>query len=517
MRGREPLLRVLGLLLAVGILLALQVAYWPYTVDDAYISYRYAENVAKGFGFVFNPGERVEGFTNFLWVVLLAAAHWLGANTVLVSKILGGAFGVATLGLCAKLWQRAGEGNPNVGIVAALILASSPAFALWSVAGLETSFFTFLIMASVLRFFKEQSSPQARPISALLMAACGMARPEGVLVFAIGLIAIVHRSIVERKVTKRDMIWCLLFLAVGLPYFAWRLYYFGYPLPNTFYAKTGRGLHQFMAGVLYTTSSIKNHGGLLFLLLAMVPVFRIGARREIRYLFALTLVWLVYNIYKGHDVLPLYRFIVPILPIWIVLSVAGLIAVLEAVAAQPPRFHLVRPFLAVFLIGTLGMNAVLFAISRSQHQRLSEYQVRIDMEASSFMPIAERLKEFGPPGSTIALIDAGAIPYVTGWYTIDRWGLLDEHIAHTKGRGPRGEKFDEKYVMSKRPTFIQTHITAEMEQKGMTQYGWPGDAELFSLPEFRENYVRVNDRLLEGFFVRKDVQLEILGTPISSP
>ena len=77
---------------AAGILLALQMSYWWYTVDDAYISYRYAENAAKGLGFVFNPGERVEGFTNFLWTLLLAVAFKLGADTVIASKILGAAF-----------------------------------------------------------------------------------------------------------------------------------------------------------------------------------------------------------------------------------------------------------------------------------------------------------------------------------------------------------------------------------------------------------------------------------------
>jgi arabinofuranosyltransferase len=144
-------LGVLGLIVAAAMLLALQAAYWWYTVDDAYISYRYAENVAKGLGFVFNAGEHVEGFTNFLWVVLLAAAHSLGANTVLVSKLLGGFFGMAVLGLTFKLGQRAGNGNSATGIAAALLLASSPAFALWSVAGLETSFFAFLLLASVMR------------------------------------------------------------------------------------------------------------------------------------------------------------------------------------------------------------------------------------------------------------------------------------------------------------------------------------------------------------------------------
>jgi arabinofuranosyltransferase len=347
------------------------------------------------------------------------------------------------------------------------------------------------------------------------MAMCGMARPEGVLVFAISLATVVYRSIIDRTVTRRDAIWCLLFLAVGVPYFAWRLHYFGYPFPNTFYVKTGRGLNQFLGGVLYTTSAIKNHGGLAFLFLALVPVFIGRASREMRYLLALAVAWLVYNVYKGHDVLPLYRFIVPILPIWLVLSIAGLMTVLEEIVARTTRFRLVTPLVVAFLAGSVGMNMVLCVLSRSTHPELSEYQVRIRIEASHFLPMAERLRQIGPPGSTIALIDIGAIPYITDWYTIDRYGLADAHIAHVAGRGPRGEKFDEKYVINKRPMFIQTHVTAEMERKGQIGDGWAGDPDLFSQPDFRRDYVRVDDRVLDGFFVRKDVKLRVrsIGAP----
>ena len=68
----------------------------------------------------------------------------------------------------------------------------------------------------------------------------------------------------------------------------------------------------------------------------------------------------------------------------------------------------------------------------------------------------EKRRITGPPGSSVAAIDVGSISYYTGWYTIDRWGLCDEHIAHSEGRGPLGEKFDSDYILSKRPTFIQT-------------------------------------------------------------
>ena len=54
-------------------LLAWLVSLSWWLTDDAFISFRYARNLLEGHGLVFNPGERVEGYTNFLWVLELAA------------------------------------------------------------------------------------------------------------------------------------------------------------------------------------------------------------------------------------------------------------------------------------------------------------------------------------------------------------------------------------------------------------------------------------------------------------
>jgi len=57
--------------------------------DDAYISFRYARNLIEGNGLVFNPGERVEGYTNFLWTVLMAGGLGLGVHPAQGSVLLG--------------------------------------------------------------------------------------------------------------------------------------------------------------------------------------------------------------------------------------------------------------------------------------------------------------------------------------------------------------------------------------------------------------------------------------------
>jgi GTP-binding protein EngB required for normal cell division len=124
--------------------------YWSWTEDDAYISFRYAQNLAHGNGLVFNPGERVEGYSNFSWVLLAAVAIHAGLDPVEVSKVLGLLSAVAALLLS---WQLARRLVPRPGltpVVAAFYLAVSPVLVQHSITGLETTFFALLLIAAVL-------------------------------------------------------------------------------------------------------------------------------------------------------------------------------------------------------------------------------------------------------------------------------------------------------------------------------------------------------------------------------
>ena len=55
--------------------------------DDAFISFRYSQHLAEGHGLVFNVGEKVEGYSNFLWVVLVAIPHWLFHANIIFQKL----------------------------------------------------------------------------------------------------------------------------------------------------------------------------------------------------------------------------------------------------------------------------------------------------------------------------------------------------------------------------------------------------------------------------------------------
>jgi hypothetical protein len=414
---------------------------------------------------------------------------------------------MATLGVTAALVRRLSDDRWTLAAcLAPVLLASMPSFAGWSVAGLETTFFTLLVTLAIWRFIDEQEQPGALPVSAALLALAGMTRPDGVgvamLLFGVALVrAMRGHAIVRRAYVTRFV---LVFLALAGPYMIWRLAYYGYLLPNTFYVKSTRGVIQWMAGLLYVTAGIRKHGGWLLHLIALLPVLLGPSRLRDRALpvVVVLLGWHGYNVYKGHDVLELFRFFVPVLPITCALGAIGFVRIAEWVRDEVRVPALPAAASVLLVAGTLLTNAVLARMSWETHEQLSEYQVQIRIDDDEFLEHAERLLAIAPPDASIALVDAGVIPYVTGWHTVDRWGLCDVHIAHGEPKGPLGEKYDEAYVLSRAPMFIQTKTTEAMAESG--SYGWIGDSELYALPAFREGYVRVPDRVLQRYFVRRD-------------
>ena len=128
-----------GVVLACWLLFArvfVQLHTW--TVDDAYITFRYAENWAAGEGPVYNPGEWVEGYTSVAWLALLTIAHALGAPTELASKALGAA-AMATIPAVLASADRIAPVPPRAAGAAALIAGTSGALLAWAGGGLEVT------------------------------------------------------------------------------------------------------------------------------------------------------------------------------------------------------------------------------------------------------------------------------------------------------------------------------------------------------------------------------------------
>ena len=150
---REVLL-VFGFVLPAILLAVNMWRVHSFTVDDSFISFRYARNLARGLGLVYNPGEHIEGYTNFLFTVLLAGGIKLGIDPEVLSKLIGGAAAFGSLWLTQAISGRLLPYR-TLPCIATWLLASTIVFSGWCVFGLETGLFVFLILAGTYLFLRE--------------------------------------------------------------------------------------------------------------------------------------------------------------------------------------------------------------------------------------------------------------------------------------------------------------------------------------------------------------------------
>ena len=243
--------------------------YRHYTNDDAYITFRYSRNLVEGMGPFYNPGEHVEGYTNFsLMLVLALVIRLLGAAAApAAAKLIGVACGAASVLMTALLYRRLFPPKPHSeqehlaafgACTAAGIVALSPAFALNSTSGLETAMFSFLLVAAVFTSITETQRSTWLG-SGFLFGAALLTRPEGSYLFAVYWTAQALTTVIDTFRMKREkmstspvkllyaskQIRMLIFNAlivtgIFLAHLAFRWWaYDGEWLPNTYYAKLG--------------------------------------------------------------------------------------------------------------------------------------------------------------------------------------------------------------------------------------------------------------------------------------
>ena len=229
--------------------------FW-YVTDDAFISFRYAQNLVRGHGLRFNLGEHVpvEGYSNFLWVMICAVFELFHLDVTFWPLLLSAACGTVLLWLVFDLLRRRLELNLIVVALATLSLACFPPFAVWSTSGMATVPFALLVFVTFDRLVLRRESPDGvgGGVAGLLLA---LIRIEGVAWAAVILIlAIVSRRLARQRVLRPLIVFALI-VGVGYAlYFAWRYSYYQMPLPNTAYAKADLDAARLTRGLNYVVS-----------------------------------------------------------------------------------------------------------------------------------------------------------------------------------------------------------------------------------------------------------------------
>ena len=259
-------------------------AAW-FLCDDAFISFRYARNLVEGHGLVFNPGERLEGYTNFLWVLELAAL-WevFGLRPENVAPWLSVLCTVGTL--AAVVWWAASlPGLRRRGLVVWMalgLLCTSATFAVWtSGGGLETRQFTLFVVVAVVCLSVHAESRRGLLAASLSLAAAAYTRPEGLLIAVCCFGWFVARRIVAARrlrVDVRELCWLVLpFVVLVGAQFLFRYGYYGEWLPNTYYAKHVRPWYE--SGFNYLWAAAIETGLYLLIPLAALAVRRAWRER----------------------------------------------------------------------------------------------------------------------------------------------------------------------------------------------------------------------------------------------
>lgn len=156
--------------------LLLRLATGPHPIDDAYITFRYARNVAEGAGLVYNPGEWVLGTTAPLWALILGAGYRLGLTDLpWLATLLSAIFDAITALLLVRLAQRFGW-RPAGAALVGLAWALNPMSIGFASGGMEASLFVVLGLAALSLAADRRIVP-----AALLCGVATLVRPEGAL------------------------------------------------------------------------------------------------------------------------------------------------------------------------------------------------------------------------------------------------------------------------------------------------------------------------------------------------
>ncbi len=413
--------------------------------DDQMVSMRYARNVASGQGFVWNPGERVEGYTSFGWMLVMAAVHLLPLTDAtmplgvkVVSWLLACGVLVLTDRLLHRFVPRPGLARPAV----LLTLALSNELVYWSANGFETTLLTAAFLLAVQRILDDSEQRGLRMSTGLLVGLLPIARSDAFHLWG--------ALIVVAIALHRDWFRFARFLPAAailpLGHLAFRRMYYGYWLPNTYYLKVD-GIHgTFWSGAGYLKSFIEGYSVPLLLTVAGIVWSRDSRSR---WLGVGALVTVVYVFTVGADNFPNFRFIAPWVPVFLVLGAAS------ACEVSGSAVHARTMLLAALLVVTTVQTGV--------HGRTTLDMLRSQNGTPEHGLIAGlMIREFTRPEATVAVTAAGTVPYFSHRRGIDLLGKTDARVAHLPphSRGPIGHrKFDMEYSLSLRPDVVVTFLT----------------------------------------------------------
>jgi len=324
--------------------------------DDTFVTLRYIKHFLNGDGLVYNTGEYVEGYTHFLWLIILAVSTKLGWNVENAAMWLGVLSYAAIIALLGIITLKRFKATHTIFLpFAALAVALHYDMNVWASGGLETSFFAFLILLTFYVYFYSKVQNKLLVVS-LLLTLLYLTRPDGILFLILADVLLFVAILKKQKDWKTLLTFNILPVSFGAIYLWWKYSYYGDLFPNTYYVKSGDESY-FSQGFFYLWlyfkvyfTSILFLSGLLFLFLrnrknydtqpSSLPLPLLVA-------ISATLFYLIAYVAKVGGDFMFARFIIPVVPL-IYYSIE------EAIAfASDQYFKKISLALPLLLLGTL--------------------------------------------------------------------------------------------------------------------------------------------------------------------
>jgi len=419
-----------------------------YTADDAFITFRYAENIASGKGFVYNEGERVLGTSTPLYTLLLALLVKLGLPIVWVARIINIGADCLTGALLFLLLRKFKLG---VATFAALFYVLFPRVIVWSVSGMETSLYVLLLATSLYFYYKENFN-----LTFLFLGLTFLTRMDGII---LGLAILVHFVLRYKRFPTKMVLGAL---AVVLPWLIFSFLYFGSPVPNSVPGK--KALY---AGSMWETPKwkifweflfLKTKVGFPLLLLSLAGIYRILTKAKSYSIIVLwTLLYFIFFFFAETKIHMWYY--VPFYLGYLSLVSFGLYFVFEKANEIWKRWlELSRNRIMVFnSIKILGVGLLSVVIIFAGFIYLKQIMHTYKFMTAEQVGLEGIHKEMGlwllentEPGDTVCAEDIGYLGYYSGRYILDQDGLISpQAIPFNKDKNRLGllKKYKPEYFL----------------------------------------------------------------------
>lgn len=449
-------------------------------LDDGWIHARFAQNLARGYGFSFNPGEPTSTTTSPLWTLLLAAAYSLTGEPLFSGLALNYLLSILLLITVYKLSLTL-LSNQWLALGATLLIAVTVPLPWWALSDMEPVLYSLLALLGLLLHLRRRGKSVWRNIIPTpVFALAALARPEMLLLFPLSLLDRLLVALLEKR-PRAGQLWLKeiafhlpLFAIIIAPVFLYNLHITGYPLPTSYYSKIQRiGIPGALLDPNVTWFSallagparelwevVKVWGANNCLLLApFFFAFVLFIRPSIRgvsmgprslfipmLLFVQPIAWALVGGYRPPDYQS-QRYLADLNPLYLLLGMIGGWLITE-------RFTMLRkPIVRGALL------AAVIAISLlSQSAGADTYALNVKNTNDMQVAIGRWLRDNTPPDSLLAVNDIGAIGYLSNRRVLDLQGLVTPEILplrdmkhRLEGTAPQAV-FD--FLAARRPDYL---------------------------------------------------------------